>query len=211
MECTSGFGMHSVSTGHKYLLTDGHCHPDYFYNYDWVANTYGSLMGVTVTGSDPMETSASGAQVVDAQALDPGSGGSSCISWGGVSVPPSPLVRYYITGYNQPSQGLSILSEGAHGYEKSGTVSELNLSFPETYNGKTLHATNLFSVAGGSTVEGDSGGSMIQPSLFGPLAAGIVWGSAIKNGQTYTIGTMINAIRFIYQADPNVSSNGTNC
>lgn len=196
--CTSGFGVHNTATHAEYLLSAGHCSAGtvgYWYNLTFPGQPYvtdESYIGATVRGS----ASTSG---VDTMLLAPQSGQSSCISWGGLSTAPGNDVRYYITGYDDPFQGATVDVEGAASFERQGTVSYTNVSTTGTNLGENLVDVSLVSPS--SVVQaGDSGGPVVFPTIYGPLAGGTVVGSLSYAGGVYAVFQQIDAILYVDSA-----------
>jgi hypothetical protein len=202
--CTSGFGMQDESTGQTYLLTAGHCGSATWYNTRTNTPVYDSatLIGTTLPGSVRTST-------VDAQLITTN---SSCVSWGGKSTKAGNIERIYITGYANAPQGASIELEGAVTLEQTGTVAYYDVS--KVIQGENLSDLDLVTAI---PQVGDSGGPMIYPTGFGPLAggttvawydnAGNVWGVVqMIDAETYTYTAMLGG-----QVVPNVTTTGDSC
>lgn len=208
--CTTNFGFHSNNTGYRYVFTAGHCGPDYWYN-TWVGYpsfTLANLLGITSGGVHPV----SGGSGIDAQALDPGSvNGSSCLTWTGISNPPYPVGSLAITGYSDVVAGAGVLTEGSMSFEQSATVIAPAPYVDIAVNGSVLpnyRVINVFKVNVGQ-VGGDSGGTVVYPTIYGPLAAGMITAGDTLSGTSWH--QQINSLRFAFQATPNVSTNGYSC
>jgi hypothetical protein len=197
--CSLGFGLHDTVTGQTYQLTAGHCGYNTWYNEPRNSTTFPAddLVGTTVPGA--RYTSG-----IDAQLI---ADNSSCISWGASGT------RYFISGYADAPEGASIMTEGSVGGQVSGTVVTYD------WSGK-LGSENLNNIdfTTAVTQSGDSGGPVIYPSIYGPLAAGSVVGIIVNtNGSTDGIVQNIDAELWDFSAfigdsiSPNTSSNGTNC
>jgi hypothetical protein len=202
--CTSGFGMQDTTTGQKYLLTAGHCGSATWYNTRTDSPVYDSstLIGSTLRGS--VVTS-----VIDAQLI---STSASCISWGGKSTKPSNDVRTFITGYFDPPQGARIQTEGSVSTQQTGTVAYYDTSI--STGGENLQDLDLITPMG---TFGDSGGPMIYPTEFGPLAGGTIVGWYESGNQGWGIIQLIDSEVFTYsafmgdQVVPITSSTGVSC
>jgi hypothetical protein len=159
-------------------------------------------MGSTVSGSVVTTT-------VDGQLIGTS---SSCISWSARSTTNSNAQRTYITGYANPPQGASVVTEGAVSLEQSGSVSYYDVS--KVISGEHLAELDLLNLA---DYPGDSGGPTIYPSIYGPLAGGIVIGVVTVNSQQYIAIQLIDAELYTFSAFtgdavlPNTSSTGTSC
>ncbi len=197
--CTLGFGLHDTVTGTKYQLTAGHCDNGTWYNLPRYGTTFTSahLVGTTVGGS--VTTSGIDAQLIASN--------SSCISWGASGS------RYFITGSANAPQGASILDEGAIGGSIAGTVAVAD------WSGKvgSESLSNIDLTTAVSSL-GDSGGPVVYPTGYGPLAAGSIVGTlTYSNGTTYGVVQNIDAELWDYSVligdslVPNTSSNGTSC
>jgi len=202
--CTSGFGMQNESTGQTYLMTAGHCGAATWYNTRTNTPVYNSstLIGTTLSSSVSTTT-------VDAQLITTN---SSCVSWGGKSTKTSNDERVYITGYANPAQGASIELEGATTLEETGTVSYYDVS--KVIQGEDLDDLDLVTAV---PQLGDSGGPMIYPTVFGPLAGGTVVGWYEANGNVWGVVQLIDAETYTYtallggQVVPNVTTTGDSC
>lgn len=146
--CTSGFGVHNGS-GAKYLSTAGHCFGGTWYN------------GSSVIGN----TAADNIGSLDGQMI---ATNSSCIAWGGSSTSPT---RWFMTGWNTPGAGTVVYEEGSFSFEHAVTITAANVSSDVSGPGYSEHVTDGFTFAP-VTQPGDSGGPVVQPSIYGPLAAG---------------------------------------
>jgi streptogrisin C len=202
--CTSGFGMQDEASGQRYLLTAGHCGAATWYNTRTATPVYSSstLIGTTLSGS--VNTSTVDSQLI---ATD-----SSCVSWGDKSTKTSNANRIYITGYANPPQGASIELEGATSLEENGTVSYYDVS--KVIEGEDLDDLDLVTAVPDM---GDSGGPMIYPTGFGPLAGGTVVGWYDNNGNVWGVVQLIDAETYVYtallgaQVVPNASTTGDSC
>ncbi len=212
--CSTGFGVHSTSSGHHYILTAGHCGTDYWYNEQFSPpgppNTFplAWLIGPTLNGSRvfaPGNTRATAS--VDSQLIDPGSGSSSCISWGAFSIPGNPFVRYYVNGYNDPGSGDSVLLEGSYSLEKPTTVVAAPVTFAEHEPGGPDYWVKNGIQTVQSPASGDSGGPIVEPSIYGYLAAGMITAGSNTDG----FGQLINSLDFVYQTAPNTSPSSSHC
>lgn len=202
--CTSGFGMQDTSTGQTYLLTAGHCGTATWYSTRSSNPVYdgGTLIGTTMPGSDFTS-------VIDSQLI---STDASCISWGGTSSKPSNDERIYITGYANPPQGAEIETEGSVSLSQTGTVSYYDVS--KVIGGESLQDLDLVTAVG---INGDSGGPMIYPTIYGPLAGGTDVGWYESGSQGWGVFQLIGSEMFTYALltgdgiTPVTSSNGTSC
>jgi hypothetical protein len=202
--CTSGFGMQDTTTGRTYLLTAGHCGNATWYSTHSSDPVYNSstLIGSTVPGS--VVTSVIDAQLISTEA--------SCISWGGISSKVSNDERIYITGYTDPLQGAAIETEGSVSTEETGTVAYYDVS--KVLAGESLQDLDFITVLG---VGGDSGGPMIYPTIYGPLAGGTDVGWFQTASEAYGVIQLIDAEVFTYsafmgdQVVPVTSSTGYSC
>jgi len=178
--CTSGFGMDNLDTGQSYLLTAGHCGSATWYNTETNHPVYDSstLVGRTLARSVTTRT-------VDAQLI---TADSSCISWGDKSTKTSNDVRIYISGYADPPQGAAIETEGAASLEETGTVSYYDVS--KVIAGESLDGLDLVTAVG---IGGDSGGPLIYPTIFGPLAGGTEVGWYASGDNTWGVFQFIDA------------------
>jgi hypothetical protein len=209
--CSSGFGLHDVTTGTEYLLSAGHCDESTWWNTQHQAPVYGSSndIGSTVSGTKIV----SGA---DLQLISP-IGGSSCISWGDTSTDPNHVVRYYITGYANPPMSAKVLQEGALGFEHQETVTsyDTTASYSTTYDGEvTVQGADLTNY--GAT-NGDSGGPIVYPSIYGYLAGGVILASDAAGSGHITAFQLIDVPIYIYSGQfghsitVNTSPDGTHC
>lgn len=197
--CSLGFGVYDTVTGATYSLTAGHCGSHSWYNEARTATTFPASKEVGETAAGDLLTSDVDAQLV--------ADSSSCIVWGAKGV------RYFLTGYSNAPQGAAVLTEGAVSGDQSATV--------ETYDWSgTIAGENLSNVDFISAVPsaGDSGGPVLYPTAFGPLAAGTLVGTMIEaSGTAYGIVQNVDAELFDLSAEvgdellPNVSANGTSC
>jgi hypothetical protein len=163
--CTLGWGVHNTSNGNHFSLSAGHCGKHTWYNtrlFDPVENS-STEVGSTIKAST---------QGLDTQ-LIPDS--SSILMWAG---PTGQGTRVTITGYSNPAQGSYVCREGAFAGEQCGTVAAVDQSF--TIGGENLQ--NLIVTNGLPGTGGDSGGPLLFPSIFGPLAGGTIVGVQNGNG-----------------------------
>ncbi|MGO9558725.1 MAG: hypothetical protein ACLPQS_04995 [Acidimicrobiales bacterium] len=197
--CSLGFGLYDTVTGTTYQLTAGHCDSGTWYNLPRTGTSFtpAHLVGGTVSGS--VMTSGIDAQLINSD--------SSCISWGAGSS------RYFITGYANAPQGAAILDEGAVGGSVSGTVAIADWS--GDVGSESLSNVDLTTAV---SVLGDSGGPVVYPTGYGPLAAGSIVGSlTYSDGTVYGVVQNIDAELYDYSAligdslVPDVSPNGTSC
>jgi hypothetical protein len=202
--CTSGFGMQDATTGREYLLTAGHCGSATWYNTRTDDPVYNSstLVGTTVRGS--VVTA-----VIDAQLI---STSASCISWGGKSTKAANDDRLYVTGYFDPPQGAAIQTEGSVSTQQSGTVAYYDTSV--STGGESLQDLDLITPMG---TFGDSGGPMIYPTEYGPLAGGTIVGWYESGDEGWGVIQLIDAEVFTYsvflgdQVVPITSTTGDSC
>jgi hypothetical protein len=202
--CTSGFGMEDVDTGQTYVLTAGHCGSASWYNTETDSPVYDSstLVGKTLAGSLSTKT-------IDAQLITTN---SSCITWGGKSTTSGNDVRIYITGYDDPPQGASIETEGSVSLQETGTVSYYDVS--KVIAGESLSDLDLVTAVG---VGGDSGGPLIYPTLYGPLAGGTEVGWYQSGGTSWGVFQLIDSETYTYtvltgdQIVPNTGSASGGC
>lgn len=198
--CTNSFAMRNTSTGVVNEMTDGHCSNQYWYNTNYNSPTYNAntLMGISIGSSNPYTNHNSG---VDSQLLDLGSKTGSCISWGGYSTNSGNLQRISQTGYANPVNGATVRQEGSFSTEQTATVTGVNATFSETDDntGKTFTINGTGFITNAPPIGGDSGGPVIENSIYGPLATGM-----ITSTDTYYDGyhQMIDSMRYIYQANP---------
>lgn len=197
--CSLGFGVTDSVTGDSYSFTAGHCGSAKWYNLSRTSTAYtaGNLVGSTVAGSVSKS-------VVDAQLI---SDNSSCIVWGASGT------RYFITGAAEAPVGASVLAEGAVGGNIPGVVQVTDWS--GTIGSESLSDIDLTTAV---TDLGDSGGPVVYPTIFGPLAEGTIVGTlSYENGTTLGVVEEFDAELWDYSAmlgDPlvtNVSTNGTSC
>jgi hypothetical protein len=196
--------MQDTTTGRTYLLTAGHCGNATWYSTHSSDPVYNSstLIGSTVPGS--VVTSVIDAQLISTEA--------SCISWGGISSKVSNDERIYITGYTDPLQGAAIETEGSVSTEETGTVAYYDVS--KVLAGESLQDLDFITVLG---VGGDSGGPMIYPTIYGPLAGGTDVGWFQTASEAYGVIQLIDAEVFTYsafmgdQVVPVTSSTGYSC
>jgi hypothetical protein len=202
--CTSGFGMEDTATGATYLLTAGHCGSATWYNTRTDNPVYNSstIVGTTVRGS--VVTS-----VIDAQLI---ATNASCISWGGASTRGSNSQRIYVTGYFDPPQGAEIETEGSVSTQETGTVAYYDTSI--STGGENLQDLDLITPMG---IFGDSGGPMIYPTEYGPLAGGTIVGWYESGDNGWEVIQLIDSEIYTYSAFlgapvvPITSSTGTSC
>ncbi len=198
VNCTSGFGVHDTGTGAQYLVTAGHCGAGgigQWYDTALPGEPYPSgqqYVGATVAGS----VATSG---VDTMLIAPQSGQSSCIVWGGLSTLPSNAERVYLTGYDDPFAGATVDVEGAVSLERQGTVAYTDVTTTGTDLGESLVDVGLV-VPTGVAQPGDSGGPVVFPTVFGPLAGGTVVGSLSYQGGTFAVYQQIDAILYVDSA-----------
>ncbi|HEV8065666.1 MAG TPA: hypothetical protein VGP46_12565, partial [Acidimicrobiales bacterium] len=137
---------------------------------------------------------------------------SSCIVWGGKSTNNSNAQRIYVTGWSNPPQGASIELEGSMSLEQSGTVDYYDVS--KTIGGEKLEDLDLVSA---EPEAGDSGGPVIYPSIYGPLAGGTIVGMYSSGSNVYGVIELIDAELYTYslftgdQVEPNVTTTGNSC
>ncbi len=196
--CTLGFGIHDTA-GDTYSLTAGHCGYNTWYN---VPPSRGSFddstrVGTTVSGSKSTWG-------VDAQLVRDS---SSCISWG------SGTTRLFITGAADPPQGATIWSEGSVTGQESGRV--VTYDWSGNVGGEQLSNLDLTTAA---PQPGDSGGPVVYPTGFGPLAGGSVVGLIVyADGTSVGVTQLIDAEIFDYSVRlgtslaVNTSANGYSC
>lgn len=202
--CTSGFGMEDTTTGQTYLLTAGHCGDATWYSTASSDPVYDSATRIGRTAGGSVVTSVIDAQLIYAD--------SSCVSWGGVSSRPSNDERIYITGYDDPLQGAAIETEGSVSQEERGTVAYYDVS--KDVAGESLQDLDLVTT---DSIGGDSGGPMIYPTIYGPLAGGTDVGWYESGDQGWAIYELIDAEVFTFSAwtgdpvVPNVSTTGDSC
>ncbi|MEI8050275.1 MAG: hypothetical protein WCI12_02425 [Actinomycetes bacterium] len=160
--CTSGPGVH-FSSGWHLILTAGHC--------SWAAGTNfsGNLTaynGSTIMG--PFIASSTGTSTSTWYDTGLISASSSNITWAGAAT------RIALTGWATAVAGASACSEGSYGGERCAQVISTN----ET---KLFADANLpgggewvggLTRLGIPTVAGDSGGIVVENSIYGPLAVG---------------------------------------
>jgi hypothetical protein len=202
--CSSGFGLEDASTGATYLLTAGHCGSATWYNTTTNNPVYNSsnLIGTTVSGS--VTTTNIDAQLISAD--------SSCIVWGQKSTTNSNADRVYITGWSNPPQGASIDLEGSVSLEQSGTVDYYDVS--RTVAGEKLEDLDLVSAI---PELGDSGGPVVYPSIFGPLAGGTIIGWYSSGNNAWGVVQLIDSELYTYslftgdEIEPNVTTTGDSC
>lgn len=170
--CTSGPGVHVTSSGGHAVLTAGHC--------SWAAgiNFVGNITAYNTYYPTPVYNSSTTVGLIAISstggptthwfdtALIPAA--SSNITWSGF------FNRTTFTGNATPPVGGTICSEGSFGLEICGSVIATNVSIVVTAG----------ELAGGSEivdgldemnqpiVSGDSGGTVWENSIFGPLATG---------------------------------------
>ncbi len=182
--CTLGFGVHNRSTGQVYSLTAGHCGSRPWYNTTHYSPSKNTSDKVGSTSNISFPTA--GGTGMDTQLI---ADSSSILMWQG---PVGGAYRTTITGAANPMMGSSVCNEGSNGGEQCGTVTITNttalFAFP-TRSG-TYKITNLFKDSAASA-GGDSGGPILYPSSFGPLAGG-----AIEGGTTY--GEQIDTILYVW-------------
>jgi hypothetical protein len=196
--CTSGFGLRNTRTGATYQLTAGHCGSTNWYNTSFSNQQLNNYVGSTVSGTDVTNG-------IDAQLIaDP----SDCISWGANGS------RIYITGYADAPQGATIWLEGANGGHQVGTV--LGTDWSGAMGSEQLGAMDQISAG---PYAGDSGGPMVYPTGFGPLAAGSIVGILWNKTGTNAWGMVqeIDAELYDYSAllgssiAVNVTTTGSSC
>jgi|GEM_PF-3627506 hypothetical protein len=185
--CTSGFGMQDAETGQTYLLTAGHCGSATWYNTGTNDPVYdsGTLIGKTLAGSVMTRT-------IDAQLVTTD---SSCISWGDKSTKTSNDVRIYVSGWDDPPQGAAIETEGAVSLEEKGTVAYYDVS--KVIAGESLDDLDLVTAVG---IGGDSGGPLIYPTIFGPLAGGTEVGWYESGDNSWGVFQLIDAEMYVFTA-----------
>ncbi len=194
--CTSGFGVHNQAGG-VYLLTAGHCGDDAWYNTNFYAPNYNSadFIGDTQYGSVVLGG-------LDAQVI---ATSSSCISWGGLSTNDSNASRIYVTGNFDPPSGVPVQQEGSFSTEQVGQVTMAGISFYEyDPNNSTYYYITHGLRTSASGQPGDSGGPMIEPSYYGPLAIGII----LAVDSTTTYGQQIGADLYSYAIQMNTLQRG---
>jgi hypothetical protein len=197
--CTLGFGLSDATTGLSYSLTAGHCGSHKWYNTTASAMQMNSSTYVGQTTSGTVLKSGIDAQLV--------SDNSSCIVWGQGGT------RYFITGYANAPGGATLLGEGAITGNSSGTV--VMTDWSGNIAGESLANVDLTTLP---LASGDSGGPVIYPTVYGPLAEGTEVGTiTYSGGLTYGVIQEIDAELYTYTAMigdqilPNVSATGSSC
>ena len=210
--CTSGFGLHDASTGTTYTLTDGHCSQNGVPTQQWWNTNHANPQ---FTNSDKFGSTISGTQQVsgaDEELINP-IGGSSCITWGKTSTDPNNVTRYYITGYDNPPMNASILEEGSISFEQSGkvTVYDTHTTYNTIFYGSiTVDGVDEANITGSG---GDSGGPVVYPSIYGPLAGGAILSGQGSNTwfQLIDVPIYVYSAHFGHTITVNTSPNGTSC
>jgi hypothetical protein len=215
--CTSGFPIYDTVTGNDYLLTAGHCSANGPGSTTWYNLNSNNGPPYTENSTDEVgSTDFYTTTNIDSQFFG-ARYGATCTVWGGQSTSGSNDVSIYPTGYADPVSGATILQEGSFSFEETGTVSAVNVSM--TFAGENLE--NLFETTGAYPVEGDSGGPVIEESIYGDLATGTIVGQLLyyNNGHRayYGVDQNIDAILYTDSLDlghevlPITSSNGLSC
>lgn len=186
MGCTLGFGVHNASTGQKFSLTAGHCGTDVWYN-TTVANptkNTSNKVGSTYPGS--LSVPANGGTGLDLQLI---ADGSSPMMWNG---PIGTTTRLTISGYANPVDGATVCTEGSFSGKQCGTVSRAGSTIVVTDGGKRYTVEDTFTTDV-TTHAGDSGGPVLYPTIFGPLAGGMI----LSGGSGVTGSEEIDALLYV--------------
>jgi hypothetical protein len=182
--CTLGWGVHSTSTNQHFSLTAGHCivefGPTWFNTTDGEFNKYtliGTQDGVSTQGLDT--------------AIIPDS--SYYTMWQGLI---NSATMTTITGYADPPQGAWVCNEGSVSGQNCGYVKYTGGSEP--VGNEQLQ--NEIVIDGTLNAEGgDSGGPLLYPSIFGPLAGGTEVGFSNTTGNN--VFMEIDAILYAWSAN----------
>jgi hypothetical protein len=178
--CTSGPGVHVTSSGGHALLTAGHC--------TWIGGTnfVGNIDAYNTWSGGPVYNSST---LVGTVALS--SIGGNSTPWLDIALIPTASSnitwtalynRTYMTGWATPPVGGSVCSEGSYGLEICGTIIATN---------QTVTVLGSELPGGYEVVEGldemnqpihpgDSGATVWENSVFGPL----VTGTNVSSGST---------------------------
>ncbi len=186
--CTTGFGFKNSSG--NFISTDGHCN----------ANVVCVLYGCGVDGFSTNETwyNINGSNETQVPAIPPScettctvgstdadylSTGyldnqliptsSSCIVWGDQSTEPGRSQWIFVTGVVNAWSGAQVLQEGSYSFQQSGDVLATDIATRAPF--PTLVGMMLTSA---KAIHGDSGGPVILPSIYGPLATGTIEANA---------------------------------
>jgi len=160
--CTAGPGVH-FSTGWHLVLTAGHCSFNAGTNFAGNLNAYNgsTLMGPFIASSVGSPTSTW---------YDTGliSASSSNVSWTATAT------RTYITGSATAVAGANACSEGSYGGERCAQIISTNethlVTDPNLPGGGEM--VGGLTRLGVPTLPGDSGGIVVENSIYGPLAVG---------------------------------------
>jgi hypothetical protein len=180
--CTLGFGVHDKTTGQEYSITAGHCGNSTWFNTTYKVSTKNTSTKIGATSI--LAFPGPGTTGIDTQLV---ADSSTTHMWRG------PLGGAYlieISGYANPVTGATVCNEGSFGGESCGKVYTVTTTRCGDLNGEEACVNHLFLVVASST-GGDSGGPMMYPTIFGPLAGGQIEGL----GTTY--GEEIDAILFV--------------
>jgi hypothetical protein len=184
--CTAGFAI-TLPGNQQAALSAGHCvmYNDYpifvLWNNTSLTNnpSGGNYFGYTDTYST---------QGLDTQVIK--GSNYSCWMWDSAAGAKNPTSEQ-ITGYFDAPVGATIDNEGSFGGSHAGVVSAINQN--EDIEGEYLQDLVIYSA---QAVAGDSGGPVVYPTGYGPLAAGTIVAGP-TSAPYYTYSEEIDALIYV--------------
>lgn len=187
--CTSGFGVYRGPN--RLLTTAGHCGNRTYRN---GGQTVGTTERPALFGRGEMDS-----QVIPTL--------SSCTVWrGGIQDEPG---RTRLTGWANSWRGAIVYMGGSISGERRGVVTASNMTYYVTspYTGNRIRLQQGLYIDTPMQV-GDSGGSIIQGSAYGPLGVASI---SAGDERTYTIGQNLGALLYAHGVGLNTTDNPNYC
>src|SRR5262249_30834901 len=112
-----------------------------------------------------------------------------------------PSDRTRVAGWAIPREGMEVCSEGSRSFQKCGVIQITGWPHSE-------FGSRSFLYAGDCGVVGDSGGPIIRPTIYRPIAVGLVLGIEPVKGtsQVYCAGTSVADVAAALDVVPNTAT-----